>query len=251
MNDELRSFFVELAGRYGEEKIRLLADRIDGVKTMEAIAERVSELSSWIDRSDLDRLRDVCRTMPFLDPKLCAESLRTAALAHRKAKDDMKVALVWTGPDTTFVHPRKTESVMLETIGRAKRSLFLVSYVAYDIDSIVVALREASERGVKVEILMESTGKYGGRINMDSIGLFRKELPDATLYWWNEPGASVHAKCVVADGEVAFVTSANLTGAAMERNMELGVLIEGGDVPRNLHAHLRALVDTDVIEGVE
>lgn len=251
MNDELRSFFVELAERYGEEKIRLLAERIDGAKTMEAVSGRVSDLAGWIERPDLDRLRDVCRSVPDLDPKLCAESLRTAALAMEKAKNDMKVALVWTGPDTSFVHPRKTESVMLETIGRAKKSLFLVSYVAYDVDSIVVALRQASERGVKVEILMESTGEYGGRINMDSIGLFRKELPDATLYWWNEPGASVHAKCVVADGEVAFVTSANLTGAAMERNMELGVSIEGGDVPRNLHDHLRALVDTGVIERVE
>ena len=251
MNDEIRSFFVSLAGKYGGEKLRLLAERVADAETMEAVPRRVSDLDGWIERSDLDRLGSLCRDVPDLDPKLCAESLRTAALAHERAKRESKISLVWTGPDTPFVHPRKTESVMLETIRRAKRSLFLVSYVAYDVDSIVVALREASKRSVKVEILMESTGKYGGRINMDSIGVFRKELPDATLYWWNEPGASVHAKCVVADGEIAFVTSANLTAAAMERNMELGVVVEGGDVPRNLHDHLRALVDTGVIERVE
>ena len=56
--------------------------------------------------------------------------------------------------------------------------------------------------------------------------------------------ASVHAKCAVADGNIAFVTSANLSEAAMERNMELGVLLRGGQVPGLLDRHLAALVTT-------
>src|SRR5438128_554854 len=38
------------------------------------------------------------------------------------------------------------------------------------------------------------------------------------------PGAVLHAKAIVADEEVAFVTSANLTEAAFDRNIELGIL---------------------------
>jgi phosphatidylserine/phosphatidylglycerophosphate/cardiolipin synthase-like enzyme len=39
------------------------------------------------------------------------------------------------------------------------------------------------------------------------------------------PGGVLHAKAVVADDEAVFVTSANLTEAALDRNIELGVLI--------------------------
>lgn len=37
---------------------------------------------------------------------------------------------------------------------------------------------------------------------------------------------SMHAKCIVVDGARCFVTSANLTEAAQERNIELGVLLD-------------------------
>ncbi|MFN8105307.1 MAG: phospholipase D-like domain-containing protein [Acidimicrobiia bacterium] len=42
---------------------------------------------------------------------------------------------------------------------------------------------------------------------------------------------SLHAKCAVADDHTALVTSANLTGAGLEHNMELGLLVRGGGVP--------------------
>jgi phosphatidylserine/phosphatidylglycerophosphate/cardiolipin synthase-like enzyme len=87
----------------------------------------------------------------------------------------------------------------------------------------------------------------------------KRVLPAIYLYEWTSdkkslPGqlpGSVHAKCAVADGELAFITSANLTSAAMERNMELGVLVKGGELPSELHRHLEALIFTKVIEMVE
>ena len=41
----------------------------------------------------------------------------------------------------------------------------------------------------------------------------------------------MHVKAAVADSRIAFLSSANLTEAALERNMELGVLIRGGHLP--------------------
>ena len=55
----------------------------------------------------------------------------------------------------------------------------------------------------------------------------------------------MHVKAAVADSRVAFLTSANLTEAALERNMELGVLIRGG----GLAAAIERLVDTLVESG--
>ena len=48
----------------------------------------------------------------------------------------------------------------------------------------------------------------------------------------------MHAKILVVDRRIALVGSANLTGHALERNLECGVLIRGGPVPGQLVAHL-------------
>src|SRR5215472_1239084 len=37
--------------------------------------------------------------------------------------------------------------------------------------------------------------------------------------------ASLHAKCIVVDGERAYIGSANLTEAAQLRNIEVGVVV--------------------------
>ena len=45
----------------------------------------------------------------------------------------------------------------------------------------------------------------------------------------------VHAKIAVADGNSCFITTANLTGYAMEKNIKVGGgLISGGELPRQL-----------------
>ncbi len=80
-------------------------------------------------------------------------------------------------------------------------------------------------------------------------------VPAAKLYAWRDKTAPysdgrVHAKVAVADGRMCFITSANLTGHAMEKNMEAGVLISGGQIPRLLDDHLRSLIDTNVVSAI-
>jgi phosphatidylserine/phosphatidylglycerophosphate/cardiolipin synthase-like enzyme len=251
MTEPLLDVLVKIGTKYGEEKVALLVKKLSSIETVSEFAVVSHAMRSWMDRSDLDELELVCEKAIDTSTKECVAALKAASAVRWRRGIGERVELVWTGPSTPIVSTRKTESVLLETIEAAEKELFVVSYVAYDVDGIVAALREALERGVRVNILMESTGEYGGRISMDSIALFQRELPEAILYWWREEGASVHAKCAVADGRIAFVTSANLTGAAMERNMELGVKIEGGELPKKLLEHLEALVTTGKIERVE
>jgi len=80
-------------------------------------------------------------------------------------------------------------------------------------------------------------------------------VPSARLYAWRDKAdpfsdGCVHAKVAVADGSMCFITSANLTSFAMEKNMEAGVLISGGRIPMLLDDHLRSLVDTKVVMAV-
>jgi len=53
------------------------------------------------------------------------------------------------------------------------------------------------------------------------------------------PGGVLHAKAIVADDEVVFVTSANLTEAALNRIIEVGLLVRDRAMAATLSSHFR------------
>ena len=199
-------------------------------------------------------LLERCRAT-HVTPDELAGMLIGASHAYHAGRSEVSVQLVWTGPSTELVATRKTEQVLLEIIGSAKERIFLTSFVAYEVESIVEALSRAVARGIDVSILLESSEWYGGDLSVDSIDVMRKALPGAKLYYWKNKGEEfaggrAHAKVVVADASVCFISSANLTGHAMEKNMEAGISIRGGDVPKRLQRHLETLVTFEVISPV-
>lgn len=180
--------------------------------------------------------------------------LFAASNAYTAATKGQSIELVWTGPTTPFVSARRTEQVLLEVIDSAKTKLFFTSFVAYKIESIISALNEACDRGVQIDMLVESSVEHGGSINIDVISKLRQLVPKANLYAWAEKteefvDGKVHAKVVVADERVCFITSANLTGYALNRNMEVGVLIREGSIPNTLHRHLELLINTGIVKS--
>jgi phosphatidylserine/phosphatidylglycerophosphate/cardiolipin synthase-like enzyme len=60
-------------------------------------------------------------------------------------------------------------------------------------------------------------------------------------------GGVLHAKAVVADDEAVFVTSANLTEAAFERNIEVGLLVRDRTLAMTLSSHFRGLIDRGLL----
>jgi cardiolipin synthase len=176
-----------------------------------------------------------------------------ASEARLRVERELSVELVWTGPTTRFVPTRRTEQVLLDIIASAKIDLFLVSFVACDVRSVVNAMNEAAGRGVRLRVLLEASTSHGGTLNVDPAATMRASVPMAELFTWRdrpEPfvDGKVHAKVAVVDAERAFITSANLTGHALEKNMEAGVLINGGPVPKTLSDHLQALIDVRVLD---
>src|SRR5439155_2249576 len=59
--------------------------------------------------------------------------------------------------------------------------------------------------------------------------------------------AVLHAKAVVADDEVAFVTSANLTEKAFDANIEVGMLSRDRTVATSLSKHFRVLIERGLL----
>jgi len=170
-------------------------------------------------RAALDRLTTLAREKSLAGDIVAAILLATA-YTRRSVEQESSVELVWTGPTTSFVPVRRTEQVLLDLIERATRELFLVSFVAYDVPSVVDRMNAASQRGIEIKILLESSTDQGGTLSGDQIGSMKRRVPAAMLYVWSQRSAQfaegrVHAKVAVADDSVAFLTSANLTGHAL------------------------------------
>lgn len=181
--------------------------------------------------------------------------LIAATAAYHRAKSEQEIELVWTGPSSILIATRKTEQALLQVIDAAEARLFMTSFVAYDVESIMKALRRAIQRSVQVSMLLEASESHGGGVSIDAIAKMKSALPNAKLFSWVDKGegfagGKVHAKVAVADESLCFISSANLTGHAMEKNMEAGVLIRGGATPSGLHRHLEALETTHVIARV-
>jgi phosphatidylserine/phosphatidylglycerophosphate/cardiolipin synthase-like enzyme len=255
MND-IWQIIAELGIEMHPDHILAIASKIERLDSQVDIKKAISSLGPGTEISLVDRLARAWIEMPSISPRELAAALKSASRTASIAFGTESLQLVWSGPDTKLVPIRRTEQVLMEVIQAASTRIFLVSFVAYAVPSVLDIMRKAVERGVNISILLESSEDHGGKISVDSIAKMRKALPDATVYVWrpearerDERGrfGAVHAKCAVADGKVAFVTSANLTDAALEKNMEIGVLIEGGNIPNQLDRHLEALVTTRTI----
>lgn len=252
--EELLESVTDLVANSPPAKVEQLAKLIAASPS----GQWTSSLSGWLSnpsaRTRLDRLVEAMGAIEVPAAEL-AGMLLGASYAYHKAKNEAVVDLVWTGPSSELVATRKTEQALLQVIEAARTKLFLTSFVAYEVQSIISALNRALSNGVELSMLLESDGSHGGGVSFDVIGKMKAALPSAKIYFWSDKadafsGGKVHAKTAVADEEVCFISSANLTGHAMEKNMEAGVLIVGGALPSRLHRHLEALVTTKQLKRI-
>lgn len=255
---------TELWQAIAKVSIELHPDRINSLAKKISTIASAKEFSTVLQYSGpsakaplLIALEKVWKLNPSVTPLEVAAALAGASGTASILQNRETIEMVWTGPSSGIVPSRHTEQVLLEVIDTAKWRLFIVSFVAYDFTSIREALLNAVGRNVEIKVLLESSKLHGGKIDIDSIAAFRKLLPSARIYSWDrkskpsdELNGAVHAKCAVADGSIAFVTSANLTRAAMESNMELGVLVRGGSLPMVLERHLECLEKESIITAI-
>jgi phosphatidylserine/phosphatidylglycerophosphate/cardiolipin synthase-like enzyme len=195
---------------------------------------------------------------PSLPGTAVALAIRTAqrTAAHLRSLVDIDIA--WTGPASFLVPVRRTREVLFEVIDAARATLILVSFAAYNVPDVNDRLRAAADRGVDIRLVLETKEDSQGALSVDAALAFGALQGAAAFYVWpaeERPDvaggkASMHAKAALADDEIAFVTSANLTGRAQTDNIELGVVVRGGPVPQRLGAHFRTLMTNEVLRPV-
>lgn len=244
---------LEVIGRFvsqiPKEKVELIAARareigkaensLIGLMGTPSAAEKLLEvLSAWNESGvSADEL---------------AAMLVVAAHVYDEVGREQTAELVWTGPTTPFVSARRTEQALIQLINGAKNELFVSSFVIFDVKLITSTLNDAKKRGVKISIILEDTSETSDIVFIAAASRVRKSIPGADIYVLNREVAGYsagrwHAKVSVADHHVCLLTSANLTGYAMDKNVEMGVLLSGGEIPRNVHSHLDALVAMKIL----
>lgn len=186
-------------------------------------------------RERLRRLEELSGTHPEIGGEAIAFALRAAAEAAAAVSVEQRAEIAWTGPATEAVPLRRVDQAIYDMVETAQKEILLVTYAAYKAERALKVLRDATERGVGVKLVIELAQESGGKISFDGLNAFRAAVPAAQVFYWpldrrkrNASGVygAMHAKCLVADRSRAIVSSANLTDYALEANMELGLMVE-------------------------
>jgi len=173
--------------------------------------------------------------------------------------------LVWSGPEVPGLHARDTRRAYDQLIGSATRSLWASTYAYFDgpraFDTL--AQRMDAVPDLTVTLLLNIPRKRGDITATDQLvrrfadRLWTKDWPgerrprvfyDPRALDTDGPGGVLHAKALVADDEIVLVTSANLTEAAFDRNIELGVLVHDRGLAASVATHFRTLIDRDLLK---
>jgi phosphatidylserine/phosphatidylglycerophosphate/cardiolipin synthase-like enzyme len=172
--------------------------------------------------------------------------------------------LVWSGPEVAGLHARDTRRVYDELLGSAEHSLLVSTYAYFDGPKAfeVLARRMDAVQGLQVTLLLNIQRRRGDTTAAEQLvrrfaeRLWKVEWPgrsrphvfyDPRALDPEMPGGVLHAKAVVADDEAVFVTSANLTEAAFDRNVELGLFVRDRGLAASISAHFRGLIDRGML----
>jgi cardiolipin synthase len=248
-----------LVARLTPEFIRRLAGLLREAPSLNAVT-RAYIMSAIPSDEATDVIVRALTELRLVDSAIAADAvafgIECATAASEHLTKDQNVDLVWSGPDSPSVSLRRSAAVLLELIELAKAELVFVSFAAFRIPDALAALQRAVSRGVYVKLILESEADSGGKYRQFGSG-FADELaglPGVKIYSWpieqRPPGGLLHAKAVIADGRDALITSANLTEHAIDSNIEIGVFIEGGPVPKKLRTHVGSLIDSGVFRAL-
>lgn len=198
-----------------------------------------------------DKLWEFLRDARAIDSALSSASLTVglecALEATERDAEKQKIDVVWTGPGTESAL-RRTAPVLLEMLRSAEKEIVVISFAAFRIADALEVLEEKARAGVAMHFILESKDDSDGRLHTDAAAAFAAltMYRNVKFYTWplgKRPwGSLLHAKAIIVDGKTALTTSANLTENAISSNIELGLLLNGGDAPARIHEHIKALI---------
>lgn len=178
--------------------------------------------------------------------------LKLAYETRAHDQESRQIEMLWSGPPPAGHLPaRRIDQALYDLIDAAKREILLVTFAAAKVERLAAALLKASDRGVKIRLILEFAEASEGQLSFDALRAFPAALVKAAeVYYWpvenrerNQAGrpGKLHAKLAVVDDAV-LLSSANLTDDAFSRNLELGVKLRDPAVIRWSRDHFETLI---------
>lgn len=170
------------------------------------------------------------------------ERVLHTVIAGRERDQILAPDLVVSGPDVPGVPTADTYAVVQSLFQEAESEIILAGYAFYNGRLLFERLAEHKIKrpGLRIIFHVDVPRKYGDTTSADAIIMqyaseFRKKhwpwKPFPEVYFDSRAlstdsaiHASLHAKVVVVDRKKLFLSSANFTEAAHQKNIELGVL---------------------------
>lgn len=165
----------------------------------------------------------LCVALLLLIPFFTACSSTASTYHHSQATFTLSIHPLPKAQQTRklFIEPDAGESVILDAINTAHRSIWLEMYLLTD-TSILQALENAAHRKVDVRVMLEPT-PYGGGSAQDVLDELK--LAGITAKPTSRDFTLTHEKGMVIDGNTAFIMSCNFTYSALNgTNREYGVI---------------------------
>ena len=252
---------IDIASKVPPAVVEQLAALIESNQQSDLRSQIGESLPHAEYRSHAIRLLDDWRSQAWqATGSEVAIALRTAGRFERLRVQSQKVEMVWTGPHSEAVFYRHTEQAILQVLDSSAEKVLLASYAVYSIPNIQDAVVRAADRGVAIRVIVETPNKIDVTNEYSTLrALGTKVAACSRVYYWpkenrgtNEKGKHgiFHVKCLVADGKMLFLSSANLTEYAFSLNMELGLLVSGGRAPKQIQAHFERLMEEGVLQEV-
>jgi phosphatidylserine/phosphatidylglycerophosphate/cardiolipin synthase-like enzyme len=173
----------------------------------------------------------------------------TYAISARVKKAESRKAGVFPNSSVTVLVDRNYLPVLKDAIDKAQKEITLSffhfktkgSHDSYP-DIIMASLIAASQRGVKVLVVLEQgrdPGEGTTQENMQTLERLRKR---GVIVYLDSPSTTTHTKMAVIDGKYTFVGSHNLTQSALQYNHEISVLIESPQVAAEALEYVKSLI---------
>lgn len=250
-----------MTGSFDGLSVEALRTLVDALDTGRLRAYDASALASFVPAVEVARVAAALSEARSLamTPAQIAHMLRLLGRereAKRAARDDIE--LVWTGPEVGGNQTRDTQVVVRELFEHAERSVLIASYRVYQWAQVFGALvrRMEARPELAVQLFLHVDPPNDGETEGATLDRFAREfrqhwsgtrLPRVfydprTLRPEKSARASLHAKCIVVDGRRVFVSSANFTEAAHERNIEAGIALHDATLANALSAQFETLV---------
>ena len=166
-------------------------------------------------------------------------------------KHTEKVDLVATLPSHYKTQALPTISVISDLIDSAKTLIMITGYSISDYaEDLLMKIIEKSRSGVMVKIYVNKFDPTDSPI-INRLDMYKGRYLEIYKYVEQDDDmAALHAKTLSVDDSKSLITSANLSFHGLEKNIELGCLIESSDYAKKLHSLFSDLIKTGKVKKV-